>query len=269
VKRSTPNPTHFVLLISVLYYIFIGFDAVNSTGRVGSTLKNGDGCTCHGDHTVTDSVLVWVEGPDSVLLGGIQTYTILMTGGPAIAGGYNVAVSFGTLVPYDGESQVIANELTQSAPKTFLNDTVRWQFIYQAPSTGQSDTIFSVGNSVDVDGIPSGDQYNFGANFIVHLKDTTTDLINEEEPISFHLSQNYPNPFNPVTSIQYSVSSTQFVTMKVVDLSGREVRILVREVKHEGIYNTTFDASNLPSGIYFYSLTSGDKSITKKMLLIR
>jgi len=88
-------------------------------------------------------------------------------------------------------------------------------------------------------------------------------------PSTFALMQNYPNPFNPVTSIQYSVPSTQFVTIKIYDLIGREVKILVREIKHIGTYNVTFDASNLPSGIYLYSLTTESHKQTKKMLLIR
>ncbi|HEV8538566.1 MAG TPA: choice-of-anchor V domain-containing protein, partial [Bacteroidota bacterium] len=76
-----------VVVLSIVYFILIGFDALHSTGQSGSTKKNGDGCVCHGDLTPTDSVLVWVTGPDSVELGGFAMYTLGIKGGPAVAGG--------------------------------------------------------------------------------------------------------------------------------------------------------------------------------------
>jgi hypothetical protein len=82
------------------------------------------------------------------------------------------------------------------------------------------------------------------------------------------LQQNYPNPFNPSTSIQYAISSTQFVTLKVYDLLGREVATLVNEEKPAGSYNVEFRMQNLElsSGIYFYKLQAGDFVETKKMI---
>jgi hypothetical protein len=88
-------------------------------------------------------------------------------------------------------------------------------------------------------------------------------------PLAFALKQNYPNPFNPVTSIRYSVGSMQYVTLKVFDIVGREVASLVHQMKPAGTYESKFDAVNLPSGIYFYTITAGNKTQTKKMLLIR
>ena len=79
----------------------------------------------------------------------------------------------------------------------------------------------------------------------------------EDQPIAvekFHLFQNYPNPFNPVTSIQYAVSSMQFVTLKVYDFLGREIATLVNEEKPAGEYEVEFDGGNLSSGIYFYQI---------------
>lgn len=97
-------------------------------------------------------------------------------------------------------------------------------------------------------------------------------------PVDFLLSQNYPNPFNPSTSIQYAISSlptgqagTQFVTLKVYDLLGREVATLVNEEKPAGSYNVEFRMQNLElsSGIYFYKLQAGDFVETKKMILLK
>jgi hypothetical protein len=88
-------------------------------------------------------------------------------------------------------------------------------------------------------------------------------------PQDFLLYQNYPNPFNPVTSIQYAISSRQFVTLKVYDILGSEVATLVDEEKPAGEYEVEFDASELPSGIYFYKLTAGEYNQTRKMLLLK
>jgi hypothetical protein len=91
----------------------------------------------------------------------------------------------------------------------------------------------------------------------------------------FALSQNYPNPFNPGTSIQYAVGSTQFVTMKVYDILGNEVAVLVNEEKPAGSYKVIFsagsfgDASSLSSGTYFYVLQAGSFFETRKMTLIK
>ncbi len=90
-----------------------------------------------------------------------------------------------------------------------------------------------------------------------------------QQPTSFQLSQNYPNPFNPTTSMQYSIGSGQFVTLKVYDVLGREVVTLVNEEKPAGEYEVEFKASKLPSGIYFYRLKAGNFVETKKMILLR
>lgn len=103
------------------------------------------------------------------------------------------------------------------------------------------------------------------------LSSFLTDLIDEinKSPNNFLLSQNYPNPFNPNTNINYSISQTSFVTLKVYDLLGKEVAILVNEVKPIGNYETEFDGSNLSSGVYFYRMQAGSFSDTKKFILLR
>ncbi|MDZ7766250.1 MAG: T9SS type A sorting domain-containing protein [Melioribacteraceae bacterium] len=85
----------------------------------------------------------------------------------------------------------------------------------------------------------------------------------------FHLTQNYPNPFNPTTSIEYQVSSSEKVSLKVYDILGREIKTLVNEVKSPGSYEVQFDAPQLASGVYFYRLTASDFVQTKKMILLR
>jgi len=89
------------------------------------------------------------------------------------------------------------------------------------------------------------------------------------ELIEFSLSQNYPNPFNPNTTIDYSVKSSGLATLKVYDMLGTEVASLVNENKEAGNYSVEFNASELPSGMYVYRLTSGNFVDTKKLLLLK
>ncbi len=81
--------------------------------------------------------------------------------------------------------------------------------------------------------------------------------------------QNYPNPFNPSTTIKFSVASNSLVSLIVYDILGNEKAVLVDELKEAGIYSVNFDASNLPSGIYFYELKAESFRQTKKMLLVK
>ena len=90
-----------------------------------------------------------------------------------------------------------------------------------------------------------------------------------EIPGEFSLSQNYPNPFNPVTNIKYSISSRQFVTLKVYDVLGNEIATLVNEELSAGEYEVEFDAAGLSSGIYIYRLQAGTFIETKRMMLLK
>jgi hypothetical protein len=88
-------------------------------------------------------------------------------------------------------------------------------------------------------------------------------------PNNFSLSQNYPNPFNPNTKISWQLPISSIVTLKVYDVLGNEIAILVNEHKLAGSYEVNFDASNLSSGIYFYQIKTGSFIQTKKMTLIK
>ena len=95
--------------------------------------------------------------------------------------------------------------------------------------------------------------------------------VSDEPNISsnYILLPNYPNPFNPSTKISYSIPSTSKVTLKIYDILGKEVAILVNEEKSLGEYEVEFNAADLPSGIYFYQLKAGKFIQTKKMVLLR
>lgn len=88
-------------------------------------------------------------------------------------------------------------------------------------------------------------------------------------PAEYELSQNYPNPFNPSTTIRYSIPEAGYVTVKVFNLLGQEVATLVNTQQATGAYEVNFDASQLSSGIYFYSIEVNNFTATKKMILMK
>jgi hypothetical protein len=85
----------------------------------------------------------------------------------------------------------------------------------------------------------------------------------------FSLEQNYPNPFNPATKIKFSIPKSEFVSLRVYDILGREVKVLVSENLSHGEYEADFDAKGLSSGMYYYSLRAGDNVSVKKMVLVK
>ena len=88
-------------------------------------------------------------------------------------------------------------------------------------------------------------------------------------PINFNLSQNYPNPFNPSTKISYALPNDGKISLKIYDMSGKEVMTLVNEVKTAGYYSVSFNANSISSGIYFYTLKADEFTSTKKMVLVK
>lgn len=88
-------------------------------------------------------------------------------------------------------------------------------------------------------------------------------------PIHYNLHQNYPNPFNPSTTIKYDLTREEFVKIKIFDLLGREIMTAVSELKSAGSHNFKFDAFNLSTGVYLYSIEAGNYIQTKKMILLK
>jgi hypothetical protein len=115
-------------------------------------------------------------------------------------------------------------------------------------------------------------------NIMVNKFNEIVSVADEDRyiPEEYALLQNYPNPFNPITKIKYSISDLSFVTVKVFDVLGNEIKTLVNEEKPAGNYDVELDASSLASGIYFYRLQvypaiggAGDFIETKKMVLMK
>ena len=91
----------------------------------------------------------------------------------------------------------------------------------------------------------------------------------ENSPVSFNLYQNYPNPFNPLTRIYYELPENSYVRLCVYDVLGREVKSLVDGEIPRGKHESDWNASGLPSGVYFYKMEAGTYTQTKKMVLLK
>ena len=102
-----------------------------------------------------------------------------------------------------------------------------------------------------------------------HNRVTGIKKVDNQTPGRFELSQNYPNPFNPSTIIRYSVPRSSLVTLKVFNILGQEVSTLVNQQQNPGKYEVNFNASALSSGVYFYTISNGTSTLTKKMLLLK
>jgi hypothetical protein len=111
-------------------------------------------------------------------------------------------------------------------------------------------------------------QMYYESNFTIGIKQTSTEV-----PSAYSLSQNYPNPFNPVTKIKFDIprwrGEGRWTSLKIYDITGREIQTLVNEKLQPGSYEVAFDGSAFSSGVYFYKLSTGIFSETKKMVLIK
>jgi len=156
---------------------------------------------------------------------------------------------------------------TSPSPPFYMR-TISYSFLTKSGSAVEivaSDTLASNSGIIQTDGATWGISGTVGVE-------------NEDQmPTQYFLSQNYPNPFNPSTTINFSVPSSEFVTLKVFDVLGNEVATLVNEEIPAGSYQVEFNSSQLSSGIYFYQLRVGNPSTgsgqgfieTKKMILMK
>lgn len=143
---------------------------------------------------------------------------------------------------------------------------------YRGPAGGTSCanyiTIDSLGN-IYVSGFSDGE--GSGADIIL-IKYSVSTAVNSsltEVPSKYSLSQNYPNPFNPNTTIEFSLPENTFVTLKVFDVTGREVYTLMNESLSSGFYKFNFNGAYLAGGTYFYKLQTTGFTETKKMILVK
>jgi len=184
---------------------------------------------------------------------------------PTYSVGWNSSLVSGDIY----NMNINVNQVTNSNP-TFFTMPVQIKI-----HTSLGDTTVTLFNDTqyqnfqfEVVGQPMSMVFDPG-NWILKNTTTVTEVNDVYQPFNFSLEQNYPNPFNPSTTIEYSIPQTGLVTLKVYDVLGNEVAILVNGHNEAGIHQVDFNASNMNSGVYFYKIESGNFIETKKMILIK
>ncbi len=248
-----------MLLLSTNVFSYSG----GITGRTLKTSTQG----CNSCHIRSDTISAIITAPDTVIIG--QTYTIyitiIMNTG---SGGYgmDIATKYGILDTILGQQLKTSGlELVHSFPNTTTNT---YSFKYTAPNFIGIDTIFSV--------IDRGSDYTSGSgfwNWIPSKKIIIKSLIgiqNIHNTIPHnYMSQNYPNPFNSTTLIKYQLNKNSNVSIKLYDICGKELMILLNDRKSVGQYNYELNMSNFSSGIYLYKIKTDNYTDIKKLVLVK
>ncbi len=205
----------------------------------------------------------YLLGPDSVSFFFHADFEVRVNG-QYVTGNYN----------FDNSKHAIFKMYKTAAfhnffDKTNIDPQALLSYVYKTATGGYStDGITTIDNASsvtaemshfsEVGGIPSSVLTGLSSN----------DRLNNI-PSSFELKQNYPNPFNPSTLIQYGLPERSFVEISVYNILGNKIASLVNSTQDAGMHSIRFDGSRLPSGIYIYSLKTGNGIIARKMLLIK
>ncbi len=181
------------------------------------------------------------------------------------------------LVPLSSLVALTANPLSMIGAGATVTQGVDYFVVLSCPGAGDSVRILSDSQTGGTSSfIDNGSWSAIGQNFrIVPVVITTSGIAvtsvpsSPEKPTVFALNQNYPNPFNPTTVVRYQLPTASKVKLVVFDILGREVAMLVNEVKPAGTYSVQFNASGLASGVYLCKLSAGGAVQNRKMLLVK
>lgn len=235
-------------------------------------------------------------------LGGKHSYAYsvsndgsVVVGGSTITGGLGIHVfrwtelggmkDLGTLGGVLGIAHDVSGDGSIIVGISDLANSEQYAFIWRADS-GMQDLNVLYDSLIEPDSylkwaqaVSENGRYIVGAGFNAttrrregFLLDTGISTGIEEEILTnntYQLFQNYPNPFNPTTTINYLLKEPGFVSLKVYDILGKEIAVLVNKTKTAGYYKVIFNASNLPSGLYIYRMTVNNFKLSKKMFLIK
>ncbi len=171
------------------------------------------------------------------------------------------------------EARLVGNH--EEATAIYVNF---WNTVVNAMQMAEGGATGEAGNDSDSDGIPfipeqvAGVAPVFAAEATQNLSGPTSagdELVITGNPDDYQLNQNYPNPFNPTTEITFSTPQDGKILLEVYDLQGKKVATLVNGQRNAGFHSITFDASQLPSGLYFYKIEANGFQSTKKMSLLK
>ncbi|MCE1165470.1 MAG: T9SS type A sorting domain-containing protein [Bacteroidetes bacterium] len=213
-------------------------------------------------------------------------YIYAAIGGPSFPGSRAIRISYYTYAENIGSTDVIKSKVYNNVSPS---DTISFDWAY-ANRPGYSDrltvkistdggtsfpftifdrsgaTLATAGSSTSSFVPTSGQWGTFSICFM-----NATSAGNQGELIAneYSLRQNYPNPFNPVTNIEFNLPKSEYVTLKVFDVSGREIAKLLGEKMGSGLHTVSFNAAGLSSGVYFYKIEAGNFVSVKKMILLK
>jgi len=257
---------------------YLGLDGTSPIGVYGTTDGGDNWFDFNGGtllNTYTIRALVFNPTGNHTLFAGYASTTA------GVGGVYEYTFSFVPVELVSFSAEVFSNNVTLSwITATEINNSgfaierrnagnEQWNNIGFVNGNGNSTEIryYSfTDNSVSVgEYFYRLKQLDYNGNF-TYSKEVEITIL----PVSeYTLKQNYPNPFNPSTKIAFSIPSSSFVSLKVFDILGNEINALVNRELTQGSYEVQFSGTNLPSGVYFYNLTSGDFSKTMKMNLLK
>jgi hypothetical protein len=228
----------------------------------GQTWNLRTDCNCGGGNYITTTKLLGQAGPLTISSGdSLFRQLTIYSANAHIRGQVTINGN-----PPNFPIQIIADN-ADTAQAAASSDSLTGNFSINVSNKIYNYSIFPV---------------NYGPGFVVsvnaHAGDTGVvvniiiESVKEREPgipNKFALNQNYPNPFNPTTDIDYDIAAISHVKLSIVNILGQEIMTLVNGEQHAGKYKATVDASNLPSGIYFYRLIAGNYVQIKKMILMK
>ena len=197
------------------------------------------------------------------MTGFVSDYNILVNRLSDDDGNSNMTLSQWQSMGYDQHS-MLANPEDQIFVD-YVNSNYHLLQNAQAVDAGTNLVLPTVFEDLDNISRPQGNGFDIGS----YEYNTITSAEENFLPSEFILYQNYPNPFNPTTILSFVIRHVSFVSLKIYDVLGNEISTLVNEEKPAGEYEINFNADNLPSGIYFYQLKSGNYSETKSMILLK
>lgn len=258
-----------------LYYVLTDVSGEASKGRVFKSADQGQNWDAVYE---ADNLTDLVSSTH-----GSLAYLSRRAGGQQISGLISLTDYGENVNPYESFTSIGVTKVVGIGSTLFVGYT-RWYDSFESGvmyNTAGDDEGWIVAN----EGLPDKFIYGMSANetyLFVSNSDSlfarrplsdfgiTTDVKEiDEVPTDFALDQNYPNPFNPSTTIRFSIPKQSNVSLKVYDVIGKEVAELVNSEKAAGSYEVDFNAQNLSSGIYFYTLKAGNLTQSKKMLLIK
>lgn len=234
------------------------------SGAAGS--KGTCASSCHGSGTGT----ITVSGfPATYVPGTVYTITVGHSGGSTIAN-FNATTrkgattnAAGTIASGSGTATYSVSGY-ESGVRASANNINTATFTWTAPAAGTGSVMLCLSGS-------QGSKSGPNTKVVMTAAEGSASAVRDGAtgPQSIRLAQNYPNPFNPATRIRYTVGTATDVTLHVTDLLGRTVAVLAEGKREAGEYSVVFDAASLPAGVYWYRLTAGGVTVTRKMVLVK